>query len=275
MTKFWVHDFGKFKMVLDESDLDLSRQVRMLGEYSTESFETEIYKKYLKSGHAVLDIGANIGFYTLIAASAVGPNGKVIAFEPSKQNVEMIEKSIAENSMTNVRVANVAISDESGLGELYLSPYYQSEHSLFEYHYSSGVHNKGEKTTVKLVTIDNFLEQNYNSFDVDFIKMDIEGAESRALCGMKQTMTENKHLTMIAEFWPQGFSNAEKNPQDFLEMLNSYDFVIHHIDEYQNKVYPVTVNEMMSIVSDRVKNPTEKTKETQSGGWYTNILCTK
>lgn len=187
MTKFWVHDFGKFKMVLDESDLDLSRQVRMLGEYSTESFETEIYKKYLKSGHTVLDIGANIGFYTLIAASAVGPDGKVIAFEPSKQNVEMIEKSIAENSMTNVRVANVAISDESGLGELYLSPYYQSEHSLFEYHYSSGIHsNDEEKTTVKLVTIDEFLEQNYKSFDVDFIKMDIEGAESKALCGMKK-----------------------------------------------------------------------------------------
>ncbi|WP_316506234.1 FkbM family methyltransferase [Nitrosopumilus sp.] len=274
MTKLWVHDFGKFRMVLDESDMDLSRQVRMLGEYSTESFEAKVCKEYLKPGQTVLDIGANIGFYTLIAASNVGPNGKVFAFEPSVQNVEMIGKSVAENSMTNVHVSNVAVSDKSGLGELYLSPYYQSEHSLFEYHYSSGTHS-GKKTTVELVIIDEFLEQNCNSLNVDFIKMDIEGAESRALCGMKKTLKENKHLTMITEFWPQGFHNANSSPQDFLEKLSSYDFTISHIDEYQNKVYPVTVNEMMTIINDRVKNPTEKTKETQAGGWYTNILCVK
>lgn len=76
----------------------------------------------------------------------VGHNNKVFAFEPSVQNVEIIQKSIAENGMSNVRVTNVAVSDESGLGELYLSPYYQSEHSLFEYHYSSGTHsNDGKK----------------------------------------------------------------------------------------------------------------------------------
>lgn len=105
--------------------------------------------------------------------------------------------------------------------------------------------------------------------------MDIEGAESRALYGMKKTLKENKHLTMISEFWPQGFNNSDSNPLDFLEMLSSYDFTINHIDEYQNKVYPVTVNEMMFIVDDRIKNVTEKAKETQSGGWYTNILCVK
>lgn len=91
----------------------------------------------------------------------------------------------------------------------------------------------------------------------------------------EKTLKENKHLTMITEFWPQGFNNSNSDPQDFLEMLSSYDFVINHIDEYQNKVYPVTVNEMMSIVNDRIKNPTEKTKEIQSGRWYTNILCMK
>lgn len=80
---------------------------------------------------------------------------------------------------------------------------------------------------------------------------------------------------MITEFWPQGFRNAGTEPKDFFEILISLGFTVYHIDEFLQKTYPVTVNEMLKIVKERMDNPLEKTKENQPGRWYTNLLCIK
>lgn len=261
-------------MILDKADLDLSRQVEMLGTYSTESFERTILERYLKRDQTFLDIGANIGFYSLLARSIVGPNGRVYSFEASKENSDLITMSVNENEFDNITVINSAISDTVGEGYLYVSPYYNSEHSLFGYHYSSGKSNY-KRVPVRLETVDNLLENNCHDLDVNFIKMDIEGSESNALDGMTDTVNHNDKLILVTEFWPQGLQNSNTNPREFLEKLHSLGFKIHHIDEHQNKSYRVTINEMLRITQERQSNPLEKTKEIQSGGWYTNLLCIK
>ena len=274
-------------MVLDRSDLDLSRQVEMLGRYSTESFEKTVLEKYLKEGQTVLDIGANLGFYSLLARSIIGPKGKIFSFEASKDNAKMIDMSIMENSFENMDVINVAVGNKIGKGFLHVSSFYNSEHSLYDYHYSSGRNSDGggdcrdQKISVHLETVDNFLENNKEekekdeNLNADVIKMDIEGAESSALEGMRRTINHNDDLVLVTEFWPQGFKNSNSNPKEFLESLDSFGFKISHIDEYKNELYAVTTNEMLNITKDRQKNPVEKTKEIQSGGWYTNLLCVK
>lgn len=261
-------------MILDRSDLDLSRQVEMLGVYSTESFEKTILEKYLKKGHTVLDIGANIGFYSMLAKSIVGSKGKVYSFEASKHNADLIKKSIRENSFENITVVNAAISNVVGTGLLYISPYYNSEHSLFDYHYSSSKSNN-KRIPVRLETVDNFLKNNNHDQNADLIKMDIEGSENDALDGMTQTINNNDNLVLVTEFWPRGLKNSGTEQKEFLEKLDSLEFRIHHIDEHQNKLYPVTINEMLKITQKRQKNSLEKTKEIQSGGWYTNLFCLK
>lgn len=273
MNNFWVHDFGQFKMVLDKTDLDFSRQVMMLGKYATESHESQIFENQLKKDQTVLDLGANIGYYSLLARSKVGPNGKIFSFEPSEENVSLIKKSIAENRFTNIIVVEAAVSDNDGYSELFLSPFYKSEHSLFEYNYSSGEH-KGNKKKIKLVSIDSFLEKT-GDLRVDIIKMDVEGSEKKSLDGMKKTIEFNKRLTLITEFWPQGFVNAGIESKEFLEILISSGFNLYHIDEFLQKTYPVTVNEMLQIAKERIKKPVETTKENQAGRWYTNLLCIK
>lgn len=270
----WIHDFGKFKLVLDEADKDFSRQIKMTGKYNYETLESTIFEKYLKNSMTVLDLGANIGYYTMFAASIVGPLGKVFAFEPSPNNLNLIRASVQVNSFHNVVVVDGAVSDQVGISSFYLSPYYISEHSLFDYHYSSGLYTSQNKIDVNVLTIDHYVEKQVIS-KVDFIKMDIEGSESKALNGMKKTLDENKNLILITEFWPRGFANDKKNPRDFLETLQQFEFKIHHIDELEQKVYPVSVSEMMNIADLRTKNWTEKNKEIQSGGWYTNLLCIK
>jgi FkbM family methyltransferase len=272
--QIWIHDFVEFKMILDKNDLDLSRQVKYLGNYSTESLETKVFDKYLKLGMRVLDLGANIGFYTLLASTKVGNSGQVISFEPSPQNLKMINLSLKENSFSNVIVVNAAVSDFVGKSILHLSPYYNSEHSLFNYHYSSGYVNNTDKIVIDVTTVDKTLE-NFADYTVNLIKMDIEGSESKALNGMQQVFEKNEHLVLITEFWPRGFENAKSDPKDFLEKLEKIGFKIHHIDEAKGQVYSVTAGEMEDIMKNRINTPIEKTKAIQSGGWYTNLLCLK
>jgi FkbM family methyltransferase len=265
----FVYDLRKFKMVLDKTDRDGSEQIMNSGWYKDEVVTADIFEKYLKSGMIVLDLGANIGFYTLLASSLVGPKGKVFAFEPSPYNTNLIRASVKENSFTNIVIVEAAVFDHVGKATLYLSPDYISEHSLFDYNYSSGPHASVKKIEVKTTTIDHYLENNVGSLKADFIKMDIEGSESRALEGMKKVLEFNKHLIIVTEFWFNGFKHDKRNPRNFLENLQKLNFKIHHIDEFEQRVYPVSIDEMIEIAESKVKNHIEKNKE----DWYTNLLC--
>lgn len=115
----WVHDFGKFKMVLDKNDVDISKQVKEFGWYEDEKFESKVFEAHLKPSMAILDLGANIGFYTIFARSVVGEQGRVFAFEPFPANANLIRASIKENSFTNV-ILEAAVSDRMGKATLHL-----------------------------------------------------------------------------------------------------------------------------------------------------------
>lgn len=270
-----VHDFGKFKMLLDKNDKDVSEQIRLFGWYKDELITTKVFERYLKDGMSVLDLGANIGFYTMLARSLVGPKGRVFAFEPHPHNSNLIKASVKLNSFTNVKVVEAAISDRVGKSTLFVSQDYISEHSLFDYNYSSGPHNGKNNIAVNVVTIDDYLEKNLGNFKVDFIKMDIEGSESRALKGMKKVLNENKHLILVMEFWPEGFKNDKVDPRKILEKLKKLKFRISHIDEFEQRIYPVSIDKIMEIAEFRIKNQVERNKITKYGDWYTNLLCVK
>src|SRR3972149_5492657 len=89
---------------------------------------TKVFEQYLKPGMIALDLGANIGFYTMLARSLVGPEGEVFAFEPSPDNTNLIRASVKENSFENVVVVEDAVADMVGKTTLHLSPEYISEH---------------------------------------------------------------------------------------------------------------------------------------------------
>ena len=269
----WVHDFGKFKMVLDESDVDISKQVKEFGWYEDEKFECSVFEKYLKEGMTVLDLGANIGFYTMFARSRVGATGKVFAFEPFPNNANLIRASVKENSFTNVTIVEAAVSDRIGKTILHLSPDACSEHSLLDLNFQYGSDSSPSTIEVQVVTVDEYLKKNATNLKVDFIKMDIEGSESHAIKGMKNVLDENKHIVLITEFWPNGFIEDNKNPKDFLETLHQLNFKIYNINNLEQKIEPVTVNEMMKIVDFRSKNIPKENTVMQTWGWYTNLLC--
>ena len=269
-----LYDLGKFKMVLDKTDSDISEQIKNYGWYADERFVTEIFEKNLFKGMTVLDLGGNIGFYTLFARSIVGSTGKVISFEPFPKNANLLKASVKENSYENVVIVEEAISNKVGKAFLFLSPDYNSEHSLLDLEFNYGKNwNSPKKIQVNVTTVDDYLKKNEKKLKIDFIKMDIEGSEYFALEGMQQTILQNDKLTILSEFWPEGFTKNKINPKQFLTKLEELGFSIQHIDSVEQRFYKVSPTELMEICNTRNKNPDNL--YTKSWGWYTNILAIK
>jgi len=115
------------KMFLDSFD-----SLKLSINKSYEEFETEVTKKIVNDGDVVLDIGANIGYYTLIFAKLVGKNGKVYAFEPEPNNLAILKKNIEINGYKNIEVIDKVVSNKNGTVKLYISEQNKGHHSICE-----------------------------------------------------------------------------------------------------------------------------------------------
>jgi FkbM family methyltransferase len=127
--------------------------------------EIALLNKYIKKGDVVLDIGANIGFYTKILSELVGETGKIYAFEPDKKNFSHLEKNAGD--LTNVDLINKAVSDKTGTITLYQSDLLNVDHKTYE------TADFTSKTEIDCVAMDDIIPNK----KVDFIKIDIQGFE--------------------------------------------------------------------------------------------------
>lgn len=143
----------------------------------------------LRKGDIVVDCGAYTGDYTIFAAKKVGPTGRVIAFEPDKKNLKILEKNIRYEKLHNVIVVN------KGLWNKNTSLKFNSSGTL----HSSLEPSQGTLQEVKVVRLDDELPKlGFNKIDV--LKMDIEGAEIEAVEGAIKTLKKNKVNVMIASY---------------------------------------------------------------------------
>jgi FkbM family methyltransferase len=211
-------DVQGHRMTLDTDDaLGLS----VLG--ITERVTTALVNRHVNAGQVVLDIGANIGYFTLLFARRVGPSGRVIAFEPSRDNVELLNKNIAVNGYGNVEIVDQAVSDRPGKIALHLSPT-SVDHRIFD----SGDGRPSREVSV--TTIDDYWRAAGRP-RIDFVKMDIQGAEGHALDGMSETLRANTSVALVVEFWPYGLRLSGKSPRRVLEQLESLGFALYRVTD--------------------------------------------
>jgi FkbM family methyltransferase len=146
----------------------------MLGSYECEN--SKIFETRVRDSSVVYDIGAHVGFYTLLASELVGAIGKVIAFEPLPRNIYYLKKHLSVNHCDNVTVIEAAVSDKSKV-------------SLFNDSlgsYQSHLSDDGN-LIVNVVSIDNLVERG-ETLPPDYIKIDVEGSELLVLKGAKATL---------------------------------------------------------------------------------------
>ena len=211
------------KMYLDREDsLGLSKH-RVF-----EPFETEICKRDIKPGDIIVDIGANIGYYTLIFARLVGSKGKVYAFEPDPTNFELLRANVEANGYKNVVLEQKAVSSKEWEATLHLSQGNLGDHRLYD--------SLDDRDTilVEAIALDRYFENIER--EIDFIKMDIQGAEPGAFAGMISLVENNDKLKMTTEFWPAGLQRFGTSGADYLDMLENSGFHLYWIDEAQKQL---------------------------------------
>ncbi|MCJ7515977.1 MAG: FkbM family methyltransferase [Dehalococcoidia bacterium] len=187
-----------------------------------ERFQTKLFKDSIHEGMVVVDIGAHIGYYTLLAAERVGKNGAVFAFEPDESNYDLLIKNIEQNEYSNVTPVKKAVTSSTGTVKLFLNARESGEHSIIE-----------DKRRQKVVLVDSVALDDFLDADcaVDVIKMDVEGAEMAALLGMSKVIARSPRLAMFTEFFPGALERAGVSPADYFNELQRHEFNIYLIDE--------------------------------------------
>ena len=201
-----------FRMYVRLDDWAVGARIAVKRSY--EPHVTRTLRQLLKPGTSFVDIGANIGYYTLLAAAHVGSSGKVIAFEPSSDNCGILRMSLQANHFTNVNLYPFAVADVEGIVGFGMDD-------------SNGRISLDDPASaayqVRAVTLDTFLK---DQPQIDVIKIDIEGAEGRALYGMRNIIRRH-HPVILTEFSPRGLSIASNiSPEEYLNQLRDLGYQI-------------------------------------------------
>jgi len=206
------------------------RAALLVGSYERET--TELVGQLVKPGMVVLDIGAHVGYYTKLFSQLVSNTGRVVAFEPHPLTFGTLCRNV--QALGNVTPLQVAVSDQGGTASLYdclLGPgsaslrYDERRRAWYRSHLSNHESlprmQKGFPVAsyrVKTTTVDSCLAE-IGIRRVDFIKMDIEGAEMSAIRGMKQTLRLSPHLCLLMEFNPRALKSFDIDPERALAEL--------------------------------------------------------
>jgi FkbM family methyltransferase len=175
-----------------------------------------VLARILKPGDHFVDCGANIGYFTLMAARLVGPTGRVDAFEPDPVNRARLEEHLRMNgSPSSVTVQAVALSDQDGWATLYHPSDAARNHGEASLFAPAGV--KADSYTVPLARLDRLV-----SAAPRLVKMDIEGAELAAIGGMTELLKGERPPELIVEHNPASASSAGHRPGDLLRALQKH-----------------------------------------------------
>lgn len=169
-------------------------------------------RRLLAPGGVFVDVGANIGYFSLLAARLVGPTGRVIAFEPRPDNVELLMASARDNGFAQIEVRPLAVAEKAQELAFFASGVTFSNGRIVNDMEPGSAH----LPRVRAVRLDDEL---VDVPRVDVLKMDIEGAEPRALAGMKDLL-RTRRPTVLVEFSPDLIRvSSRSDPADFLAAL--------------------------------------------------------
>jgi len=168
---------------------------RMILRGHFENAESRFIKQFLKPGMVVLDIGAHHGYYSLLASQKVGPTGRVIAFEPSLRERRILLQHLRLNACTNVQVEETALGETEGRAEFFVV---QGRETGCNSLRPPDVRQPTQATEVRVARLDDFIRQQ-DLKRVDFVKMDVEGAELSVLKGATEFLERRPRPVIFCE----------------------------------------------------------------------------
>ncbi len=212
-----------------------------------DAFEISLLQKYIKKGDVIVDIGANIGFYSELFSNLAGEKGMIYCFEPDQTNFKHLNDRV--NHIPNIKTFNKAVADRNHILKIYTSKMLNVDHRTYK------PDEYDQEIDIEAVALDSFL----NKQPINFIKIDIQGFEMSAMLGMK-TILQNNNVKILSEFWPYGLKKAGSTILEYYLFLKQLGFTINLIEN----------NTLILLDEEKVKSfmnlPEDK---------YMNIFATK
>jgi len=250
--KFIEHKYNKRKQKWEKSKASDKLYRYKLPEKITMDFPTEeilseiicwsnfelderyLIQHFLKSGEIFVDIGANIGLFSLIAAKSVGKTGRVFAFEPTSSTIKLLNRNVKLNRFRNVICLQLALSFSNEKKIMFTS---QDGYSAWNSFAMPSKGRKFEEEIVESTTIDDFVNK-YNLIGkISFMKIDIEGWEIYALKGGRKTLSRLDAPHLLVEFTDENAQLTGNSCAALYRELCNLGFHIFNIDVNHKTIY--------------------------------------
>jgi FkbM family methyltransferase len=214
-------------MIVDTRDLSLAPHILLDGYW--EQWITNVFLSLIKPGMNVLDIGANVGFYSLLAAEKIGAQGSLTCFEANPDMSDIVFQNLQINGFGSPsHVDDKAVYSENIRLTFNIYEKFLGSSSLWaDLEHVVANRDSIKKLTVEGVTLDSFFPAGTR---IDFIKIDAEGAEPFILKGAKRVLQDNPDVIIIMEFSPPIIANAYESVEIFYNELRLIGFRIFRIE---------------------------------------------
>ena len=193
--------------------------------------ETNIIRNNLKNDDVFVDIGANIGYYTLLASQILGEKGKVYSFEPTSSHYKMMISSIKKNKFKNIIPYNLAVSDSNSYSKIYLNYKNFGNISLI----AKNVRYRFLFEYIDCVDGKKFFKKE-GIESINFLKIDVEGFENIVLNNLQEIILNNmQHLIIMLEIWNKNLVDQGKFKVEVKKILDSFTY-IYFINKQTGKI---------------------------------------
>lgn len=228
--------------VHSQDDQFISPEILKTGRW--EPLETEVILRCLQGGCDFYDVGANLGWYSIVAGLALADHeGTVHAFEPSMENAQLLLHNVLDNRLSNVRVSPCAMGTKTGPIELRLSAENKGDHQA---------HEGSDSRHTARASMTRFDRYHVPSHRRVFMKIDTQGSELAIIEGMGTYLQSIENLSMLIEFWPLGLEHAPGSADRLIKMLAGAGFRAYSLTEDDPHLRPAPWDVLAAAVKARL-----------------------
>jgi FkbM family methyltransferase len=179
---------------------------------------TRLVRECVGAGMRFVDVGAHVGYFAVLAGKLVGPDGVVFAFEPHPRNFELLLANLWRNGLTNVLCFPWAVTDSCGFADLFEAPANSGDHRIYR-----SPDEERAAIPVRTVAVDAVA---IIRPPVDFVKLDVQGAEPAAIRGMTRLLAASPAATVALEHWPFGLQRFGEDAGDALAYYRRLGYAV-------------------------------------------------
>jgi FkbM family methyltransferase len=229
-----------YRIRLDPGRRHVGRTILRRGGF--DRVTTDHFRASIRPGMLVVDVGANVGHYTLVAAAAMRGAGEVRSYEPEPKAFAELEANVLVNRFKNVTLRQSAVWDVRGTAALAVDAINEGGHSL-----AAGNTRRSDRS-VRVATVT--LDEECGGREIGMLKIDAQGAEGRILTGAREVLRRGRP-TVYLEFWPYGLRRCGSDPVEVLSVIRSCGFGMRVIERRRDRIRDLEPGEIDRVAASQ------------------------